>query len=356
MNAGQLVMTGISGHMLTEDEKDFIQSNNIGGVIIFSHNFVDPAQLAELINSIQTLRDEYPLFIAVDNEGGRVFRTRSHFTQIPAMLNLAKLNSPKLVYEVHKIMAEELKVCGVNLDFAPCADTLTNSTNKVIGDRSFGSDPDEVEKYVSAAIRGLQTHGIMACAKHFPGHGGTTKDSHFDLPLVKTSLDEIIKNELIPFQKASKARVEFMMMAHLLVDALDTEFPTSISAKAYELLRNSTKFKGIIITDDMEMKAITDKYSTGEAAVMALLAGADMVEYRTMTEAKKAFEGIHEAIKTKRLSHQLIDEKLKRVGECKKRNLGNYKPVYIPELVNQINTKASQALLKEVTDKISQLT
>lgn len=356
MNAGQLVMTGISGHVLTEDEKDFLQSNNIGGVIIFAHNYNDPAQLAELINSIQTLRDEYPLFIAIDNEGGRVFRTRTHFTQIPAMLNVARLNSPKLVYEIHKIMAEELKVCGVNLDFAPCADILTNPTNKVIGDRSFGSDPDDVEKFVSAAIRGLQTHGVMACAKHFPGHGGTTKDSHFDLPLVKTPLEEIVKNELIPFQKASKARVEFMMMAHLLVDSIDSEFPTSISPKAYELLRTATKFKGIIVTDDMEMKAITDKYSTGEAAVLALLAGADVVEYRTMAQAKLAYEGIQEAIKTKRLSHQLIEEKVKRVLECKKRNLSDYKPIYIPELQDQINTRTTQTLMKEVTDKISQLT
>ncbi|MFZ4712711.1 MAG: beta-N-acetylhexosaminidase [Bacteriovoracaceae bacterium] len=354
MEAGQLVMTGVSGFTLTEDEKDFIQSENIGGVIIFAHNYNDPAQLAELINAIQNLRDEHPLFIAIDNEGGRVFRTRKHLTQIPAMLELSKLDSPKVVYDVHRIMAEELKLCGVNVDFAPCADILTNPANKVIGDRSFGSDPDVVEKYVSAAIRGLQTHGVMACAKHFPGHGGTTKDSHFDLPHVKTSRAELIEKELIPFVKASKARVEFMMMAHLQVDSIDPMLPTSLSAKAYEFLRKETKFTKIVVTDDMEMKAITDRFPTEEAAVMALEAGADIVEYRSMSEAKRGLNGIKNAIKTKRLLNTQITEKLERVLDCKKRNLADYKPVYIPELQNKFNTPESKAILKEITDKLTQ--
>ncbi len=354
MEAGQLVMTGVSGLILTEEEKDFIQTENIGGVIIFAHNFKDPAQLAELINSIQNLRDEYPLFIAIDNEGGRVFRTRSHFTQIPAMLELSKLDSPKLVYEVHRIMAEELKTCGVNLDFAPCTDILTNPTNKVIGDRSFGDNVETVEKFVSAAIRGLQTHGIMACAKHFPGHGGTTKDSHYDLPIVKTSREDLIQNEIQPFIKSSKSRVEFMMMAHLQVDSLDPILPTSLSPSAYEFLRKETKFTKIIVTDDMEMKAIADRFTTEEAAVMALLAGADLVEYRTMTEAKKGLAGIKNAIKTKRILNTDLQEKLDRIYDCKKRNLSDYKPVYIPEIQNKFNTPESKLIMKEISDKLAQ--
>jgi beta-N-acetylhexosaminidase len=355
VEAGQLVMTGVSGYTLTEEEKDFIQSENIGGVIIFAHNFKDPAQLAELINSIQNLRDEYPLFIAIDNEGGRVFRTRSHFTQIPAMLELAKLDSPKIVYEVHRIMAEELKLCGVNIDFTPCTDILTNPQNKVIGDRAFGSDPEVVEKFVSAAIRGLQTHGVMGCAKHFPGHGGTTKDSHFDLPHVKTSREDIIKNELIPFVKASKSRVEFMMMAHLQVDSIDPLLPTSLSKNAYEFLRKETKFTKLIVTDDMEMKAIADRFTTEEAAVVAIEAGADIVEYRSMAEAKKGLAGLKNAIKTKRLLNTDLNEKLERIYECKKRNLSDYKPVYIPEIQNKFNTPESQAIMKEIAEKLSRL-
>src|SRR5690606_20050759 len=191
-------------------------------------NFEDPAQLAELVNSIQKHRDEYPLFISVDQEGGRVVRFKNHFTQFPSMMEVANFNSPKLVYEVHEVLAKELSACGVNLIYSPSCDILTNPENKVIGDRAYGTDAETVEKFISAAIRGLQTNGILACAKHFPGHGDTTKDSHFDLPLVKKSLEELKGQEVLPFIKASKSRVEFMMMAHLMVDCLDDKLPTSL--------------------------------------------------------------------------------------------------------------------------------
>ncbi len=279
-NFGQLIITGIKGLTLTPEETSFLKEDKIGGVILFSHNFEDPAQLAELINSIQKLRDEYPLFISVDHEGGRVIRFKKHFTQFPPMLELAKMNSPKLIYEVHEIMAKELASCGINLSFSPCCDVLTNPDNKVIGDRAFGDNVEDVEKHISAAIRGLQTNGIIACAKHFPGHGGTTKDSHFDLPLVKTTIEELKQVELLPFIKASKSRVEMMMMAHLMVDALDQELPTSLSPKAYEFLRSETKFSKLVITDDLEMKAISDRFTIEQSAVKALKAGADILLYR----------------------------------------------------------------------------
>ena len=179
-NFGQLIMMGISGLSLTPEEKSFIETEKIGGVILFDYNFQDPAQLAELVNSIQKIRDEYPLFIAVDQEGGRVQRFKKHFTQFPSMFEISSHQSPKLVFEVHQVMARELSACGINLSLSPCCDILTNPSNKVIGDRSFGTTAEDVEKYISAAIRGLQTTGLLSCAKHFPGHGDTTKDSHVD--------------------------------------------------------------------------------------------------------------------------------------------------------------------------------
>ena len=263
---GQLFVTGISGLTLTEEEKEFIQKNNIGGVILFAHNFTDPGQLAELVNEIQTLRDEYPLFISVDQEGGRVRRFKTHFTQFPSMYEVGKKDSPKLTFELHKILAEELSACGINLNYSPCCDIWTNENNKVIGDRAFATNALEVEKHVSAAIRGLHASNVLACSKHFPGHGNTTKDSHYDLPFVKKSLEELRAEELVPFYKASKSRSEFMMMAHLVVDSIDKELPCTLSPKAYEFLREELKYKKIIITDDMEMKAISDRYSYSEAA------------------------------------------------------------------------------------------
>ncbi len=331
-DVGQLFITGISGLALTEEEKEFIQSKNIGGVILFKHNYEAPGQLAELVNEIQSLRDEYPLFISVDQEGGRVRRFQTQFTQFPSMYEVGLKDSPKLTFEIHKLLGEELAACGVNLNFAPCCDIWTNEKNKVIGDRAFGTDAETVEKHVSAAIRGLHTSNVLACAKHFPGHGNTTKDSHFDLPFVTKSLEEIEKLELVPFRKASKSRVEFMMMAHLVVDSIDKEVPCTLSPKAYQFLREELKYKKLIITDDMEMKAISDRNSTMDAGLMALEAGADVLLYRSLDKAKEVYEALMLAIKEQKIKKADLEVKIERVKDCKKRHFSTYKPIYIPSL------------------------
>jgi beta-N-acetylhexosaminidase len=349
---GQLVMTGISGVALTDEEKEFIEKENIGGVLLFSHNYENPAQLAELVNAIQVLRQEYPLFIAVDQEGGRVQRFKGQFTILPSMFELAKTNSPKLCYHIAKICADELSACGINVNLAPVCDTWTNPANKVIGDRAYSTDPEQVSKFVSSAIRGFQTNGIIACAKHFPGHGGTTKDSHFDLPLVKRTMEELRDCELKPFVKAVKSRVEFLMMAHLLVDAIDEELPTSLSPKAYEIVRKELKYTKIIITDDMQMKAVTDRFGIDEGAVMAIMAGADIVEYRDMAQAMIALEALKEAKKTKRLKNEAIKLKVDRITDCKKEYFGEYRPIYIPDIAKKVNTRATQVFMQDVLEKI----
>lgn len=346
-NYGQLIISGIKGTTLLPEESEFIKEEKLGGIILFTHNFQDPAQLAELVNSIQKLRDDYPLFISVDQEGGRVLRFKTHFTQFPSMLDLTKMDSPKLIFEVHQVLARELAACGINLSYSPCCDILTNPENKVIGDRAFGSDPDTVEKYISAAIRGLQTSGLLSCAKHFPGHGGTTKDSHYDLPLVKTTLEELRQREVLPFIKASKSRVEFMMMAHLMVDAIDTQLPTTLSPKAYEFLRNETKFTKIVITDDLEMKAIADRFTIEESAVLALNAGTDMLLYRFLEDAQKALLAVREATKKRVIKKEALMEKLQRVERCKKEFLSNYQPIYIPKISESFNTPEAKKLMDQ---------
>jgi beta-N-acetylhexosaminidase len=347
-DVGQLFITGISGLSVTEEEKLFIRENNIGGVILFKHNYSDPGQLAELVNELQTLRDEYPLFISVDQEGGRVIRFQSHFTQFPSMFELGELDSPKLTFEVHKALGEELVACGVNVNYSPTCDIWTNESNKVIGDRAFGKNADVVERNVSAAIRGLHTSNVLACAKHFPGHGNTTKDSHFDLPFVKKSIEEIRKEELIPFIKASKSRVEFIMMAHLVVDAIDKELPCTLSEKAYEFLRSELKYKKIIITDDMEMKAIPDNYGVAQAGKMALEAGADILLYRSFEKTKEVFESITESIQQQEIKKAVLEQKIKRVVDCKKRFFSEYTPTYIPSLSKIFKPDRNTQLLKAI--------
>ncbi|MGZ3787107.1 MAG: beta-N-acetylhexosaminidase [Bacteriovorax sp.] len=350
---GQLVFTGLSGLTLTDEEKKFIEKEDIGGVILFSKNYESPAQLAELVNSIQMLRKEYPLFIATDHEGGRVVRFKTHFTQFPPMLDIARLDSPKLVFEVATIMSEELLACGVNLNLAPVCDIWNNEQNKVIWDRAFGTEHETVSKFISSMIRGFQTSGLLSCAKHFPGHGNTTKDSHYDLPIVKKSLEDIKAEEIQPFIKAVKARVDFIMMAHIIVEEIDPDLPCSLSPRAHEMLRNELKFKGLILSDDMQMKAITDHRGTGEAAMMAIRAGSDMVEYRDMEQAVLGLEGLKKAQKEKTIRPQEFTDRLARVAETKKRYFTDYRPIYVPDIEKKFNRKANQQFVEEIKRKIA---
>lgn len=351
---GQLVFTGISGFTLTEEEKTFIEKEDIGGVILFSKNYENPAQLAELVNSIQVLRKEYPLFICTDHEGGRVVRFKTQFTQFPPMLEVAKLDSPKLVFEMASIMAEELLACGVNLNLAPVCDIWNNEQNKVIWDRAFGTDHETVSKFISSMIRGFETSGIMSCAKHFPGHGNTLKDSHYDLPIVKKSLAEIRAEEIQPFIKAVKARVDMIMMAHIIVEDIDPELPCSLSPKAHNILRNELKYKGLILSDDMQMGAITAHRGTGEAAMMAIRAGSDLIEYRDMPEAMLGLEGLKKAQKDKTIKATDFQDRLNRVSEAKKNYFKEYKPIYIPDLEKKFNRKSSQLFLDDLKKRIAE--
>ncbi len=352
---GQLFVMGIGGPELRPEESEFIEKENIGGIILFSHNYENPDQLAKLVNSIQLLRKDYPLFISVDNEGGRVFRFKDHFSQIPAAFELAKLNSPKIVFQMADIQAKEYSACGINLNFAPVCDIWNNPKNEVIGDRAYGVDAKNVCKYISAVIRGFQTNSIMACAKHFPGHGNTLEDSHFTLPVLNRSLEELRREEFLPFIKAIKSRVEFVMMAHLEVNEIDTDWPTTLSPKTYNILRQELQFKKLIITDDMEMKAITEKYPVEEAAIQAVKAGADILIYRSMEFAQQALEGLKRAKRDKKIKNIVIEERLDRILKCKSHYLGQFRPIYIPRIYEKVGTQSSQNFLKSIEERISAL-
>lgn len=349
---GQLMMIGLQGTALLEEESNFLKNENIGGVILFAHNYEAPGQLAELVNDIQKCRDEYPLFVAVDNEGGRVFRFKNQFTHFPAMLDIAQLDSPKLIYEVHQIMARELMACGVNLNFSPVCDIWSNPQNKVIADRAFGKTAEVVEKFVSAAIRGLHAEKVVACAKHFPGHGSTKKDSHYDLPFV--SIDEAIwmNTEYIPFARAAKSRVNMMMMAHIVSDMFDKKLPCTLSLAAYKKLRTLLKFNKIIITDDMEMKAIMDHHTVEDAGIMALNAGADIILYRSFATGVKVYNALKNAVSSNIIDREIFLPKLNRIVEVKQEFLNNYQPVYIPEVSRVVAAKEHVLLLQEIKSKL----
>lgn len=356
---GQMVMTGIEGLTLSPEEAQFLKKKNIGAVILFSKNYESPAQLAELVNSIQKLRWDYPLFIAVDHEGGRVIRFKKDFTQFPSMLDLALLDSPKMCFEVARIMAQELSACGINLNMAPCCDVLIDQKDEnrdhVIGDRAFGRDGETVAKFISATIRGFQTTGILACAKHFPGHGLTGEDSHRTLPIITASFDEWEAQALGPFIKAIRSGVEVIMMGHLLAESIDPDYACSLSSKAHQLLRKDYKFNRLIISDDMQMGAIADHYTVEEAAALALRAGSDIIEYRDVSQAECAFEGLTKAIVDKKIKSAALEAKYNRIFNCKKKYFANYHPLYIPEVGSKVGTSPSRIFLEDLKKKISSL-
>ena len=352
---GQFIMTGLSGQVLTGEEKEFLHQGNIGGVILFSHNYKTPTQLAELTNSIQSLSHDYPLFIGVDQEGGRVRRFKSHFKYFPPMYEIGLTRSPEICFRIHQIIADELKSVGINLSFAPVCDVLTNLKNQVIGDRAFSSDPHEVSKYITTAIQGLIGQGILSVAKHFPGHGDTVEDSHFTLPVVKKSIEWLRNCEFIPFRQAVQSGVDMILMAHLQVPAIDEKNPTTVSSTTYDFLRSELSYDGIIISDDMEMKAISDRFSWEEAASRTLAAGCDLLVYRSMAHAKVAYAGLSKSIRGHAISHQKLCRKITRLYSLKKKYFKDYVPIHIPSVLEVINAPESKQFLLELTRKIAEI-
>jgi len=233
----------------------------LGGVTLFKRNIEAPEQVAELNHDLQLLSFELPLWVAVDQEGGRVARLHAPFTEWPPMATLGRSGDGKLAYRFAAALAEELKAVGITLDYAPVLDIHTNPRNPVIGDRALGDDAETVARLGAAVIRGLQENGVAACGKHFPGHGDTSIDSHLALPIVEHPPDRIRRVECVPFREAIRNDVAFMMTAHILVPALDEQEPATLSSTIVQgMLRGELGFEGVILSDDLEMKAVADHY------------------------------------------------------------------------------------------------
>lgn len=307
-NCGQLFLTGLSGTSLLKEERDFIANEEVAGVVLFSKNYESKKQLITLISDIQNCSKDKKI-IAVDHEGGRVQRFRSGFSIVPSAREIAEEKSAKKCFEIYSQIARELNQVGVNLNLAPCSDILTNPNCEVIGDRSFGRDVEVVGKFVSAAIRGLQKNKVLACAKHFPGHGDTYIDSHNDLPISERSFELLEKEDIEVFKIASRNKVSLMMMAHLLVPELDPDFPASLSKKSHDYLVDNLNFRGIIISDDMEMGAITKNYGAAESAELAIRAGTHLVEYRSFDACREVVNSLNKKYEEDNTFRTIVDQR-----------------------------------------------
>jgi beta-N-acetylhexosaminidase len=324
---GQLMFIGLQGKTLLQDEAEFIVLNNIGGVTLFARNIESPEQVHALCSSIQALRhktrDKLPIFIAIDMEGGRVARLKKPFTEWSPVQKLGTIDSTSLSFRMAMAMGEELNAVGVNLDFAPCVDVLTNPKNAVIGDRALSSEPEQVAKHASAMVRGYIKSGVVACAKHFPGHGNTLLDSHEALPVEESDMERLRHIELVPFKKVFRARLDMVMTSHIQFPKIDPKWPVTLSQTFLkDLLRNELRYRNLVISDDLDMKALANNFDRKEIPVRAIEAGVDLLLYcNEFDRPQISLDAIQAALKDGRLTAKQIDDSYARVAAIKKETL-----------------------------------
>jgi beta-N-acetylhexosaminidase len=328
--AGQRVMVGFEGMTPSHDVRVLIRQYGVTHVILFARNVDGPEQLADLVRELQGIaRDaghDLPLMVGVDQEGGRVARLRRPWTVWPSMRALGRLDSESHAERMGRALADELAPCGIRWDFAPVVDVDTNPKNPVIADRSLGADPGLVGRLGVALIRGLQGGGVAACAKHFPGHGDTDLDSHHELPMVTHSPSRLQEVELPPFRAAVEAGVASVMTCHVLMPELDERLPATLSPVIVEtLLRRGMSYDGVVVSDDMEMKAIAKGWGAGEAAVLAALAGCDLLTISKTPEVQvEAVEALVRAQESERIASKAMDTSVGRIRRLKERFLLPY--------------------------------
>ena len=347
---GQLLMVGFPGAELSREFLDWLQECRPGGVILFSRNLVGPEQVARLTNALQEHAPNPPLLIAIDEEGGCVSRLPRGFTTFPAASRVAACHSPDAAYGAAEVTARELRAVGINMNLAPVLDVNSNPANPIIGERAYGTRPEQVCTHGLAVMQGLEDNGIIPCGKHFPGHGDTVTDSHHVLPVVESDRARLDAVELEPFRRAIRQGLPAIMTAHVRYPALDAEAPATLSRPVLtDLLRNQLGFEGVTLTDDMEMRAILDHQSIGEASVRALQAGADMILICHQQERQREVaSAIEQALERGDLSWERITAGVARIRALKEKRLKPFQPVDPSRVAQTVDHPRHRALLAKI--------
>ncbi|MGN1401016.1 MAG: glycoside hydrolase family 3 N-terminal domain-containing protein [Bacillus sp. (in: firmicutes)] len=332
--------------MLPEIEQQ-VKDLHLGGVILFRENVVETEQTARLVDAYQKASDKFGMFISIDQEGGIVTRLQSG-TDMPGNMALGAGRSTQLASDVGRAIGEELHSLGINVNFAPTLDVNNNSDNPVIGVRSFSEDPQLTAEMGVAYIKGMQETGVVTTAKHFPGHGDTNVDSHVGLPEVPHDMERLKQIELYPFQKAMDAGVDAIMSAHITFPKVDptkviskktgeeVAVPATLSNRILTgLMRKEMNYKGLIVTDAMEMAAITEHFGTVDAAIMSVKAGTDIVLMPVGLQQVR--DGLVEAVENGEISKKRIDESVKRILSLKLKRgiMKEEKPLPVEERIEE---------------------
>ena len=319
---GRLAIVGFDGHAVPDDLRRLAAAFDLAGVIYFARNVVTPPQLAELSREVAGLARDWPFWISVDQEGGRVARLRSPFTEWPPAITLGRSGDDALARRFADALAHELLAVGITLDYAPVLDVHTNPANPVIGDRALSDRAEVAARLGRAVIAGLQGAGVAACGKHFPGHGDTSVDSHEALPIVEHDRRRLETVELVPFRAAIEAGVATIMTAHVLVPDVDPRHPASLSRTIVtDWLKGTLAFDGVTISDDLGMKAIAATKPLAEAAVEAIAAGCDAVLFcnHTVDEQVAACEALIRAVESGVIPMTRFDDAMRRQQRVKAR-------------------------------------
>ncbi|WP_010098299.1 beta-N-acetylhexosaminidase [Ornithinibacillus scapharcae] len=344
---GQMIIAGIDGTTPTPETKKLIKDYHVGGIIFFSDNLTSYKQSLALINVLKQLNsvNEIPLFLSVDQEGGRVTRLPG-LEEHPSNKEIGLQDDPRLSYQYGSILAKELLAFGMNVNFAPVVDVNNNPKNPVIGDRAFGNNVPLVSRLSIPMMKGMKDNQIIPVIKHFPGHGDTEVDSHLELPRIDKTMQELQQVELVPFKEAIAEGAEVVMVAHILFPQLDSQYPSSMSKPIItDLLREKLGFNGVIITDDMMMDAIENHYEIGEAAVQSVKAGSDILliseHYEDIVRAIDAVKG---AVENGEISEKRIDESVERIIRLKEKYDINDNQVQYQDLqdINQLIKKIEE--------------
>ena len=346
---GQMITIGIDGYSVDDTAKQLITDKKVGGVILFKDNISNSNQLLQLINDIKGINstNKIPIFISVDQEGGRVNRLPSEIKSLPSNEVVGNKNDNKLAYDIGKNIGYALGSFGFNMDFAPVLDVNSNPNNTVIGDRSFSNDKDKVASLGASEINGFKDSNIISVAKHFPGHGDTATDSHYALPIINKTLDELKSVEFVPFKKSIEEKVPAIMVSHILMPQIDANKPASMSKTIItDILRKDLKFDGLIVTDDMTMGAVTNELDITTACINSINAGADLLLVcHGYDNEINVINAIKDAVNNGIISIDTINSSVYKILSLKE----NYKITdeKIKEVdINTINTKFEDILNK----------
>ena len=341
-----MIVSGFEGTYLNSQTKKLITEQGIGGLILFERNYENPKQLKKLIEDLQgiTPQQSPPLFISVDQEGGRVLRLKEPFTQFPPMCCLGHADSDDLAYRFGLGMGKEMKAVGINMDYAPVLDVHSNSDNPIIGQRAISSNPEKVARLGCKIIQGFKDAKVFPVGKHFPGHGDTSQDSHLTLPLVERDQESLEQVELIPFAKAFKEGLEIIMTAHVVYPTWDASSAATFSNIILKnLLRNKMGFEGLVMSDDLEMQAVTQTME--EIPSLAINAGVDLfLICHDISKVTQLQEALIKGIEQGEISHKTVNDSYQRIIRTKQKLAGFMDNEMILELILEENLKLAEEM------------